>query len=355
LAKQLKNLLVYDNLQVAGGAEYVTKVMLKELPFDKLLVNYAKPEVLKILQINNDCVVTIGKSTDSTPLSMISSAYKFWKYKDKNQYDTVLVSGIFAPLIAKNIKARKIIYYCHTPPRFLYDLKAFYKNSLNPLQWLLLRSFSFFYKKLYEGSFHYIHKVFANSKNVQSRLSMFLGVDSEILYPPCNTSYEGKEPLGYFLSTARLEPYKRVDTIVDAFMQTPEKRLIVMSGGSMMEMLKEKARGCSNIQFTGWVDEKQKRELIAHCDATIYIPKDEDFGMSPIESIAAGKYVIGIAEGGLLETITHGVNGYLCNTENIANELLEVIKKADYIRELKVKNQLAKFEKSNFINKVMKP
>jgi glycosyltransferase involved in cell wall biosynthesis len=35
----------------------------------------------------------------------------------------------------------------------------------------------------------------------------------------------------------------------------------------------------------------------------IYIPVDEDFGMSPVESMASGVPVIGANEGGLKETI----------------------------------------------------
>jgi glycosyltransferase involved in cell wall biosynthesis len=38
---------------------------------------------------------------------------------------------------------------------------------------------------------------------------------------------------------------------------------------------------------------------------------DEDFGMSPVESMAAGKPVIGVAEGGLLETVVDGETGLL--------------------------------------------
>ena len=65
-------------------------------------------------------------------------------------------------------------------------------------------------------------------------------------------------------------------------------------------------------------------ELIGHCKATIYIPKDEDFGISPIESIAAGKPVIGVDEGGVSESVGHRLNGLLipshaCNVISLRN------------------------------------
>ena len=349
MANRLKNLLVYDNLQVAGGAEYVTKVMLAELPFEQLLVNYAEVDVVKTLGFDESDLTTLSKPIRSAPLSMLSSAYKFWRYKDEIQYDTVLVSGIFAPLIARNVKARQILYYCHTPPRFLYDLKPFYKKSLGSIQWFLLRSFSVLYKRLYEDSFKHIDKVIVNSKNVQTRLSTYLDVESTVIYPPCDTSYEGNESQGYFLSTARLEPYKRVDLIVDAFMRMPDKQLIVMSGGSMFDALKSKAKGCDNIHFTDWVDEHQKRTLIGHCEATIYIPENEDFGMSPVESVSACKPVIGVNEGGLKETIKHKKNGYLCETNSLIDE---ICKATEFVKQLNTKNihsQALKFDKAIFL------
>jgi len=43
------------------------------------------------------------------------------------------------------------------------------------------------------------------------------------------------------------------------------------------------------------------RDLLGRAIASLYIPTAEDFGMSPVESMAAGKPVIGVAEGGLLQ------------------------------------------------------
>ena len=74
----------------------------------------------------------------------------------------------------------------------------------------------------------------------------------------------------------------------------------------------------------GWVSESQLEHLIGTCIATIYIPVDEDFGMSPVESMAAGKPCIGVREGGLKETIIHGVTGYLCENAN-EEELINAV------------------------------
>jgi glycosyltransferase involved in cell wall biosynthesis len=171
-----------------------------------------------------------------------------------------------------------------------------------------------------------MHVVVANSKNVQSRLKTYLGRDSVVIYPPCRTDgFCWGEPQGYYLSTGRLTPLKRVGAIIDAFLKMPGKRLVVASGGEEEAELRARAAASSNIIFTGWNDEEQLRSLMAGAIATIYVPVNEDFGMSPVESMAAGKPVIGVAEGGLLETVVHEQTGFLVRSGFCADDLAEAV------------------------------
>ncbi|MCX5882479.1 MAG: glycosyltransferase, partial [Deltaproteobacteria bacterium] len=133
-----------------------------------------------------------------------------------------------------------------------------------------------------------------------------------VIHPPVDTErfcWMGQKD--YYVSLARLENFKRVDLIVKAFRQMPEKKLEVTSSGSEMERLKRLASDAPNIHFTGWQTEAQLCRWIGNAIAAIYIPMDEDFGMSPVESMAAGKPVIGVAEGGLLETVVPNQTGIL--------------------------------------------
>ena len=100
-----------------------------------------------------------------------------------------------------------------------------------------------------------------------------------------------------------MDPLKRIDLIVRAFKEMPDKRLVVVSGGSDMANIKKMTDKVENIDVLGWVDDEKLCDLMGRCIATIYIPRDEDFGISPVESMAAGKPVIGVQEGGLLETV----------------------------------------------------
>ncbi len=165
--------------------------------------------------------------------------------------------------------------------------------------------------------------IIANSNNVQKRIQKYLGCRSTVINPPCDTDkFTWKHPEGFFLSIARLDPLKRVDMVVRAFQKLPDQKLVVISGGKEFKNIMQLADGYDNIKVLGWVEEATLQELLSTCLATIYIPKDEDFGMSSVESMASGKPVIGIAEGGLLETIIDGTTGILLPEYELSVDLL---------------------------------
>jgi glycosyltransferase involved in cell wall biosynthesis len=202
--------------------------------------------------------------------------------------------------------------------------------------------------------------IITNSENVQSRIQKYLGIDSRVIYPPCETEkfkWLGQED--FYLSTARLDPLKRVDLVVKAFLDMPEKKLKVISGGPDMPKIKKLAQGAENIQVLGWVDERMLVELLGRCVATIYIPRDEDFGMAPIESMAAGKPVIGVAEGGLLETVVDGKTGILIKADPSPEDVIQAVQAVQKMPPERSKDmreaceRRAKlFDKDVFVNKI---
>ena len=152
-------------------------------------------------------------------------------------------------------------------------------------------------------------------------------LDSTVVYPPCDTlPFKNLGYGDYFFSWARLYDVKRVDKIVEAFTTMPDKKLVVASGGPELEKIQKMAEGHPNITIIGWIDDDQLLEYLGRCLATIYIPIREDFGMSAVESMQAGKPVIGVAEGGLLEIIENNKNGILLPADFTMIALQEAIK-----------------------------
>ena len=235
-------------------------------------------------------------------------------------YPVRMFSGAAAPFAAEQKPGARNIYYCHTPPRFLYDQRQLFSGAVE--QTLAGKFALSWYQREYEAAIGRMDVIVANSETVKERIRTYLGQDAQVVYPPCDLpSFQWRQQGSYYLSTARLSKLKRVDRIVEAFRRLPDRQLVVASSGEELDTLRKLAADAPNITFLGWVGESEMRKLIGEAIATVYVPVDEDFGMSPVESMAAGKPVIGVAEGGLRETIVDGETGILLPPGFTADDL----------------------------------
>ena len=293
-------------------------------------------------------------------LKQINLIRAFSKRTDFIQkYKTALFSGFYSVCAAANHQRGANVFYCHTPPRFMYDQKDSYMMQAGLLGRPILKRFIRYYRPVFEDAVRRMDLIVTNSRNVQTRIKAFLGFDSEIVYPPCNIErYKFISQEGYYLSMARLDPMKRVDLIVRAFLKMPDKNLVVISDGPEATRIKRLAETAGNVKVLGMVDENRLLKLLGECIATIYIPREEDFGMSPVESMAAGKPILGVNEGGLVESIVHEETGYLIPA---APEIEDVINGITFLGEKKSLslrenciNRAKKFDQKIFIDRMQK-
>lgn len=323
-------LLLYDFLQTRGGAERVLHCLHAHFAAP-VCVGFVEEASFGKLFATDDLIdLGAGSKLPALAIARVLHAFNGRGARVAASYQTRIFSGSYAPLANRGFGHGRSIYYCHTPPRFLYDLRDHYQARFPPWQRPLLAVLRRWLQPRYEAAVRGMDVVLANSRNVQRRLQDYLGVASRVVYPPVDTDrFRWLADDGYFLSTARLEPLKRVDMLVRAFKRMPSKRLVVSSGGSELARLKALAADAPNIQFSGWLDDAQLRALMGRARASIYVPVDEDFGMSPVESMAAGKPVIGVAEGGLLETVTDGETGILLSPQFGEEDVIAAVSALD--------------------------
>ncbi|MCK5665194.1 MAG: glycosyltransferase, partial [Thiotrichaceae bacterium] len=309
----MKYAILYDYLQVNGGAERVSLQMLKEFPDARLIVSSVNHHSFSEADLAGNDILSLSSFSSLAPVRILKSIYDFgYSQSYINQYDSVIYSGFYSPLAIAQREAGNNFYYCHTPPRYFYDLKDYYHSKLNPINRVFLHWYCSWFQHQYEQAVEQMDVVIANSTNVQNRLKKYLNIDAQVIYPPVDIErFQWQSQGNYYVSLARLEPYKQVDKIIEAFKKMPEKQLIVASGGSDYQRLLELAGTAENISFTGWYSDAELEGMLSNAIASIYLARDEDFGLSPVESQAAGKPVIGMAQGGLLETVRHGETGYL--------------------------------------------
>lgn len=351
-----KTIVVHDSFAFKGGGERLVHTLCRGLNLD-LAFGTQSDQGFDLATLPGNCI-DLKIRSHLWGWRTVKRFYGFrLKTKFLKNYQTVIYSGQDSPLAVHNHPDGKNIYYCHTPPRSLYDLKEYRLASLSFSQNLNHRAFNLCFQPLFESAIRKMDLVIANSVNVQKRIKKYLHKDSTVVYPPCDTQtfhWLGQED--YYFSFARLDPLKRVDVIVKAFAQMPDKHLIIASTGPEMGRLKALAEKSRNIRFVGPVDDNQLKDLLGKSIASIYIPREEDFGISPVESLAAGKPVLGVAEGGLLETITHGETGVLIPANPGPEDLIDAVHELNPPQALTMRESCEKragqFDKEIFLKKM---
>jgi glycosyltransferase involved in cell wall biosynthesis len=221
---------------------------------------------------------------------------------DLRGYDLV-VSSESGP--AKGVivsSSTRHICYCHTPPRYLWDLHPAYRNEWTSSRWKRAAMTPLAnYLRIWDyASAARVDRFVANSRNVQRRIRKTYRRDAEIVYPPVDVdSFYWKPPEDYFLIVSGLVAYKNVDVAVRAFTRSG-RRLLVAGAGPEYRRLK--AAAGPNVTFLGYVPEADLRELYARSRALI-LPGEEDFGLTAVEALASGKPVIALGRGGALESV----------------------------------------------------
>ncbi|MDD3301979.1 MAG: glycosyltransferase [Candidatus Gracilibacteria bacterium] len=261
------------------------------------------------------------------------------------KYDTVIFSGDCISAVRNCKKDQKKIYYCHTPPRYIYDLNDVYLGKIRPTFRPFFKLGFWLFKKLYERDIKKMDLILTNSQNTKDRIKEFLGLDSEILYPPVDLNeFKFLKQKDYYLSFARLSTVKRVDRIVEAFKILEDKKLVIIYGENDPQRydIMCLANGYKNIEFVTLPGNIGFTDYIGNCIATIYIPINEDFGMSPVESMAAGKPVIGVNDGGLKESIIDGKTGILIDKEAEIDDIVKAVKKLGKKKCLEMKEDCEK-------------
>lgn len=260
--------------------------------------------------------------------------YAFYKNTSKlsSEYDTIILSGDCLTAL-RHFTGKNVLYYCHTIPRYLFDQKESYRKKLPKFILPIYTILTYIFKIEYLKNLSKIDRILTNSSNSQKRLKDFTWRDATILYPPVDTDFftptNTGEKKSYFLSFARLSKIKRVDIIAQTFTKLPNETLYITYGINDPEKdsIKKLVKWFTNIHLIQSPSDKELHKLISYAKATIYIPIDEDFWMSPLESMSCWTPVIWSNEWGLRETIIDGETGYLIPKEWRESDIIEAINK----------------------------
>jgi glycosyltransferase involved in cell wall biosynthesis len=327
----MRILIIHDRFQFRGGAERMVLDMCQMLGAD-LVTEFWTDESFPQSAVPHKLTVLDKGEPKAMVFRYFRSQWNFWWKTRKliRDYDILIFSGNNCLAAAlRPLHGKKTILYCHSPVRYVYDLLPLRRREEPSV---LKRVFyydigKYLIRGLYRLGLSRMQVVIANSENVRNRLKYYCHTDSQVIYPPIQTDkYKFLEQDDFYLSWGRLDGLKRVEKIVEAFKEMPDKKLIVASGGEREQAVRKLASGSPNITVLGWVDDEKLYDLVGRCIAGIYIPIDEDSGMTPLEGMAAGKPCVGVNEGGLKETILPGKTGTLIGAEASVRELVVAVR-----------------------------
>jgi glycosyltransferase involved in cell wall biosynthesis len=244
-----------------------------------------------------------------------------------NGYDLVISNKSAFCLGVRTAPATRHVCYCLTPTRFVWDFGTYVDREGigGPARWLV-RPFLGWLQRWERAAAHGVDAFVGISREVQARIRSLYGRESAIIYPPVRTGrFVPAERRGdYFLIVSRLIPYKRIDLAVQAF---NELGLPLWIGGDGRDRQSLEAMARPNVRFLGRVPDDEMRPLLAGCRAFIF-PGLEDFGIAPVEAMAAGRPVIAYAGGGALDSVIEGVTGSFFH-EQTSEALADAVRRFD--------------------------
>jgi glycosyltransferase involved in cell wall biosynthesis len=234
---------------------------------------------------------------------------------DVSAYDLIISSS---HAVAKGILTgpdQRHVCYCYTPIRYAWDMQHQYlrESGLTSGVKSILARLVLHYMRLWDSrTANGVDQFFAISSYIARRIRKTYGRDAKIIHPPVDVDAFplAIEKENFYLTASRLVPYKRIDLIVEAFAQMPEKRLVVIGDGPEMAKLKRLAG--PNVTLLGYQGDDVMRDHMRRARAFIFAA-EEDFGIVPVEAQACGTPVVAYGRGGALDTIIG-----LDNTSNLA-------------------------------------
>lgn len=225
---------------------------------------------------------------------------------DLSQYDLVLSSS---HAVAKGVLTgadQVHIAYVHTPMRYAWELQHEYlrQSGLDRgLKGMLTRYFLHKLRLWDLRTVNGVDRFIANSTHVGRRIQKTYRRTSEIIYPPVDVDrfqQSSHRKQDYYLAVSRFVPYKHTETIVKAFVDLPDKKLLVIGDGPGLN--DAKAQATANITILPPQPFEVLVRYMREAKAFVFAA-EEDFGITPVEAQAAGTPVLAYGAGGILETV----------------------------------------------------
>ncbi len=331
----MTGLLIHEWLEPTGGSENVFETLTEIFPDARQIAlwNAARARFPHARETALGAKPFRGRKVAAVGLSPVA-----WRMLPRVDADWALISShLFAhhasPRNDRGVMPKLV--YAHTPARYVWepDLDGRGRSRL-------ARLVSGGLRPLDRARAAEAHGIAANSRFVAERIERTWHRDARVIYPPvavnqimadedeltdAELSILGSLPEGFLLGASRFVPYKRLDLAIAA--GKAAGRPVVLAGGGP-EAPKLEARLRSELGSNGILLINPSTPLlraIYRRAAALIFPPIEDFGIMPVEAMAAGTPCVVAAVGGASESVIPGVTGAHVRDWNSEQELREAV------------------------------
>lgn len=324
MSSKPKVAIVHDWL-VGGGAERVIEQLHKLYPEAPIYTSYCTPEWRR--RLDNKVVTGYLQYWPFSAIrrwAIIASFFRILWFNslDLSKYDVVISSKGNGEANDLRIPKNSVhICYCHAPTHYYWrSYKKYLKNpGFGPLNWMAKIGLRFFVGPFRKRDWQAAQRVdhfIANSSFIASEIKQYYGCDAVVINPPLETErfkHDFSAKRHGFITVSRQVLYKRTDILIEACNQL-KLPLKVVGRGPEHERLK--AIAGPTITFLNNVNDQQIIKHLASSKAFLSA-SFEDFGIAPLEAIAAGTPVIAYGKGGALDYVIPGKTGLLFNEQTV--------------------------------------
>ena len=316
----IKVAIVHDWL-VGGGAEKVVLELHKIFPEAPIYTSYCTDEWRE--KLDNKVVTGWLQHFGKLRKFMVLPRIWWFGHLKFNDYDLVISSSGNGEAFSVKTPATTLhVNYCHTPTHYYWRHYNQYSarpgfGKFDPLARLGLKILVGPLRKWDYKAAQRPDVMIANSSHIQADIKKYYQRESTVVFPPVDTerfnSVKPQNERTGFVTAGRLAPMKRVDLIIKAAMKL-NVRLTVIGRGPELASLKKIAG--PNVTFKTDVTDEQMPGELASAEAFVFA-SFEDFGITPIEAMAAGTPTIALEAGGALDYVIPGTTGtfFLQQTE----------------------------------------
>ena len=330
--------VIHDWLPLVGGAERVLEQILELYPNADIYTLFDSVSRDDAPFLKNRNIITSGLQK----LPRIEKYYRnllpLLPYTieqfDLRHYELIISSS---SAVAKGVISspdQLHVCYCHSPMRYAWDLQAHYLKHTGLSSGLRSTFIRYVLHKMRIWdvvSSNRVDAFIANSSYIAERINKTYRRESTVINPPVNIArfqiQTKKED--FYLAASRQVPYKRIDLIVEAFKQCPDKQLIVIGDGP--EHKKIKALAGANVQILGFQSDAVLVDYMRRAKAFLFAAQ-EDFGILPVEAQACGTPVIAYSRGGARETVIDKRTGLLFDEQTVPS-LLDAIERFERLKD----------------------